>query len=77
MVKQFLSDPATIPFLLNLISFKLDPLLTQEAAEILALLIEACQHPQFQMYQGLQYLIIINGHKAKICLDIHFRLTFG
>ncbi|XP_022764127.1 U-box domain-containing protein 44-like [Durio zibethinus] len=56
MVKRFLSDPATIPLLLNLISFRSDPLLKQEAAEILALLIEACQPPQFEMYQGLQEL---------------------
>ncbi|XVF02079.1 hypothetical protein REPUB_Repub04eG0145500 [Reevesia pubescens] len=56
MVKRFLSDPATVPLLLNLISFRSDPLLKQEAAEILALLIEACQHPQFEMYQGLQEL---------------------
>ncbi|MBA0682709.1 hypothetical protein Goari_024404 [Gossypium aridum] len=56
MVKRFLSDPETIPLLLNLISFRSDPLLKQEAAEILALLIEACQPPQFQMYQGLQEL---------------------
>lgn len=56
MVKQFLSEPATIPLLLNLVSFRLDPLLKQEAVETLALLVEACQHPQFQMYQGLQEL---------------------
>ncbi|XWS39392.1 hypothetical protein CRYUN_Cryun18bG0050300 [Craigia yunnanensis] len=56
MVKRFLSDPATIPLVLNLISFRSDPLLKQEAAEILALLVAACQHPQFQMYQGLQEL---------------------
>ncbi|XVE92716.1 hypothetical protein REPUB_Repub01dG0123600 [Reevesia pubescens] len=56
MVKRFLSEAATIPLLLNLISFRSDPTLKQEAAEILALLIEACQHPQFQMYQGLQEL---------------------
>ncbi|XWS68712.1 hypothetical protein CRYUN_Cryun04dG0115200 [Craigia yunnanensis] len=56
MVKQFLSEPATIPLFLNLISFRSDPLLKQEAAEILALLIEACEYTQFQMYQGLQEL---------------------
>ncbi|OMP06500.1 Armadillo [Corchorus olitorius] len=56
MVKRFLSDPATIPLLLNLISFRSDPLLKQEAAEILALLIETCQHTQFEMNQGLQEL---------------------
>ncbi|GAV82584.1 U-box domain-containing protein [Cephalotus follicularis] len=57
MVELFLSDRVTIPNLLGLISFiRSDPLLKQEAAEILALLIGACQHPQFQMYQGLQEL---------------------
>ncbi|XVF44350.1 hypothetical protein PTKIN_Ptkin02bG0113500 [Pterospermum kingtungense] len=56
MIKQFLSEPATIPLLLNIISFRSDPLLKQEAAEILALLVEACPHTQFLMYQGLQEL---------------------
>ncbi|KAL4273231.1 hypothetical protein GQ457_13G006240 [Hibiscus cannabinus] len=56
MVKRFLSDPATIPLVLNVISFRSDPTLKQEAAEILALLVKACQPPEFQMYQGLQEL---------------------
>ncbi|PPR92028.1 hypothetical protein GOBAR_AA28655 [Gossypium barbadense] len=42
MVKRFLSDPATIPLVLNIISFRSDPILKQEAAEILALLVQAC-----------------------------------
>ncbi|MBA0791719.1 hypothetical protein Gohar_016284 [Gossypium harknessii] len=56
MVKRFLSDPATIPLVLNVISFRSDPILKQEAAEILALLVQACKQPQFQIYQGLQEL---------------------
>ncbi|KAK9004620.1 hypothetical protein V6N11_042083 [Hibiscus sabdariffa] len=56
MVKRFLSDPATIPLVLNVISFRSDPTLKQEAAEILALLVKACRPPEFQMYQGLQEL---------------------
>ncbi|KAG4212962.1 hypothetical protein ERO13_A01G020000v2 [Gossypium hirsutum] len=56
MVKRFLSDPATIPLVLNIISFRSDPILKQEAAEILALLVQACKQPQFQIYQGLQEL---------------------
>ncbi|XP_039026881.1 U-box domain-containing protein 44-like, partial [Hibiscus syriacus] len=56
MVKQFLSDPATIPLVLNVISFRSDPTLKQEASEILALLVKACRPPEFQMYQGMQEL---------------------
>ncbi|KAK6252866.1 hypothetical protein QUC31_014586 [Theobroma cacao] len=80
MVKRFLSDPATIPLLLNLISFRSDPLLKQEAAEILALLIEACQHSQFQTYQGLQELQ--SEHNVSLFLQVvansdpKFRIQF-
>ncbi|GLT75391.1 hypothetical protein SLA2020_471220 [Shorea laevis] len=57
MVKRFLSDPGAVPALLGLISFVTsDPHLKQEAAEILALVVGACQHSQFQMCQGLQEL---------------------
>ncbi|KAE8724974.1 Potassium transporter 5 family protein [Hibiscus syriacus] len=56
MVKRFLSDPATILLVLNVISFRSDPTLKQEAAEILALLVKTCQPPEFQTYQGLQEL---------------------
>ncbi|KAJ0045086.1 hypothetical protein Pint_05580 [Pistacia integerrima] len=57
MLKRLLSDPVTIPLLLGLISFvRSDPQLKQQAAEILALMVEACQHPQFQLFQGLQEL---------------------
>ncbi|XP_021680470.2 U-box domain-containing protein 44 isoform X2 [Hevea brasiliensis] len=57
MAKRLLSDSATIPPLLGLISFiSPDPNLKQEAGEILALLVGACQYPQFQMHQSLQEL---------------------
>lgn len=57
MIKRLLSDPATIPLLLGLISFvRSDLHMKKEAAEILALIVRACQHPQFQLYQGLQEL---------------------
>lgn len=57
IVKRLLSDTVTIPHLLGFISFgRSESHHKQEAAEILALMIEACQHPQFQLYQGLQEL---------------------
>ncbi|KAJ0101636.1 hypothetical protein Patl1_05645 [Pistacia atlantica] len=57
MLNRLLSDPVTIPLLLGLISFvRSDPQLKQQAAEILALMVGACQHPQFQLFQGLQEL---------------------
>lgn len=57
MLKKFLSDPVTIPHLLGLISFVSSDLhLKQQAAEILALMVGACQHSQFQLFQGLQEL---------------------
>lgn len=57
MAKWLLSDSTTIPALLGLISFfSPDPYLKQEASEILALLVEACPLPQFEMHQGLQEL---------------------
>ncbi|KAL5732349.1 hypothetical protein ACOSQ2_032041 [Xanthoceras sorbifolium] len=57
MIKRLLSDPVTIPLLLGLISFVRSELhFKQEAAEVLALMVEGCQYPQFQLYQGLQEL---------------------
>lgn len=57
ILKRLLSDTLTIPLLLSPISFvRSDPHLKQEAGEILALLVGACQHPKFLMYQGLQEL---------------------
>lgn len=57
MVKRLLADPATVPPLLGLISIvKTDPCWNQEAAAILALLVEGSQFTEHQMYQGLQEL---------------------
>ncbi|TXG49001.1 hypothetical protein EZV62_024876 [Acer yangbiense] len=57
MVKRLLSDPVSIPNLLGLISLiKSESHFKQEAAEVLALMVEACQYPQFLLYQGLQEL---------------------
>ncbi|CAK7336018.1 unnamed protein product [Dovyalis caffra] len=57
IVKQLLSDSVMIPLLLGLISFvRSDSHLKQVAGEILALLVGACQHPEFEMHQNLQEL---------------------
>lgn len=57
MLKLFLSDPITVSLLLGLISFVTsDPLLKQEPAEILALVIVACELSEFQTCQELQEL---------------------
>lgn len=57
MVKRFLADPATVPPLLGLISIvKTDPHWNQEAAAILALLVEGSHFTEQQMYQGLHEL---------------------
>lgn len=57
IVKRLLSDTATIPLLLGPISVVKSELRHKhEAAEILALMIETCQHNQFQLNQGLREL---------------------
>lgn len=57
MMKLFLSDPVTVSLLLGLVSFVTsDPHLKQGAAEILALVIGACELSQFQTCQELQEL---------------------
>lgn len=69
MVKRLLSDPATIPLLLGLIQFvRSDPHLKHEAAEILALMVGACQHPQFELYHGLQELQ--SEHNVNVFLQL-------
>ncbi|KAG6783042.1 hypothetical protein POTOM_012473 [Populus tomentosa] len=53
IVKQLLSDSVVIPLLLGLISFvRSDTQLKQEAGEILALLVGACQHPEIRDTSG-------------------------
>lgn len=69
MVKRLLSDPATIPLLLGLIQFvRSDPHLKHEAAEILALMVGACQHPQFELHHGLQELQ--SEHNVNVFLQL-------
>nr|TKS08570.1 hypothetical protein D5086_0000098690 [Populus alba] len=57
IVKQLLSDSVVIPLLLGLISFvRSDTQLKQEAGEILALLVGACQHPEIRDTSGRKEL---------------------
>lgn len=89
MVKRLLAAPATVPPLLGLISIvKTDPHWNQEAAAILALLVEGHQLTEHQMYQGLQelqtqhninlflQLIAGSGPKTKIQL-LHLLVALG
>ncbi|KDP23243.1 hypothetical protein JCGZ_23076 [Jatropha curcas] len=69
MAKRLLSDSASIPHLLGLISFvSPDTHLKQEAGEILALLVGACQQHQFQTHQGLHELQ--SKHNINLFLDL-------
>ena len=89
MVKRLLADPATVPPLLGLISIvKTDLHWKQEAAAILALLVEGHQPTEHQMYQGLQELqsqhninlflklIVSSDSKTKIQI-LHLLVALG
>ncbi|KAL9386740.1 hypothetical protein Peur_019864 [Populus x canadensis] len=66
IVKQLLSDSVVIPLLLGLISFvRSDSHLKQEAGEILALLVGACQHPEFEINQGRKELQSEHNREVK------------
>lgn len=71
IVKQLLSDSVMIPLLLGLISFVgSSSHLKQEAGEILALLVGACQRPEFEMHQDLQELQ--SEHNVRLFMQLVF-----
>lgn len=71
IVQQLLSDSVMIPPLLGLISYVgSGSHLKQEAGEILALLVGACQHPEFEMHQGLQELQ--SEHNVRLFMQLVF-----
>ncbi|KAL5538799.1 hypothetical protein UlMin_044624 [Ulmus minor] len=67
LVRRLLKDRVTVPYLLSLISYVgSEPLLKQEAAEILALLVGASKHLELQ--QGLQELQ--SKHNVSLLLQL-------